>query len=209
MKIGLSFVGVSFGIGRNYNHCFPYTAAQIIEPFKRKHEVKTYITSYTSDKDNQDNVVELFQPTLYQFDEYKGSHQILTYIKSLEQLRNQDLDFVISTRFDIHYHQDVSEIKFDYNKFNALFKEKGWWENMHFTTDNLFAFPYSMLENFILALQGLYTTPARPGQMDMHQAFYRVQQLIGKGATNIVSSIDELSNTNIFYSLCSDKWGIK
>ncbi len=207
MKIGLTFTGISYDPSRDYQHCFPNITQQLITPLKKEHDVKIYLMSYKSEY--QEHIIDLFQPALYQFNDFENSHQILTYIKAMEQLRNQDLDLVISTRFDIHFHKDISQIGLNYDKFNVLFKERGWWKNMKFTTDNLFVFPYSMLEDFISALQYLYANPSRPGQMDMHQVFYRVQQRVGQARTNIVSNIDELSNTNIFYSLCNAKWGIK
>jgi hypothetical protein len=207
MNIGISFVGVSFGEGRNYKHCFSNLESYLINPFKQHHNVNTFITSYNSEFN--DDIISLFNPTKHQFNDFGNSHQVLTYIKSLEQLRGQDLDFVISTRFDIHYHKDLSLIGLDFNKFNALFKENGWWDSMHFTTDNFFAFPYSMLEVFIDVLKDLYQNPSRGSLMDLHQAFYRIQVKVGIENTHIISNIDELSNTNSFYSLCNEKWGIR
>lgn len=207
MKLGISFNGISYGVGRNCIHCFQNQNKFLISPFKQNNDVKIYLTSYTSQLTS--DIIKLYSPTLYNFSNINNSHQVITYIKSLEQLKNQDLDFVISTRFDIHFNQDISLVNFEFNKFNALFKERGWWDNMKFTTDNMFAFPYYMLNDFILILQELYENPSRLGQTDLHQAFYRIQNKIGIQNTHIVSQINELSNTNLFYSLCSDKWGIK
>jgi hypothetical protein len=207
MKLGILFNGVSYGFSRNCFHCFQNQKQFLIDPFKNNNDVKIYLSSYTSDRTS--DIINLYLPTLYNFSNIDGSHQILTYIKGLELIKNQNLDFVISTRFDIHFNQIIANINFDYNKFNALFKERGWWDNMKFTTDNMFAFPYNMLDDFISVLHELYQNPSRLGQTDMHQAFYRVKNRIGESNTHIVSPIDELSNTNLFYSLCSDKWGIK
>lgn len=207
MKLGISFNGVSYGLGRNCPHCFANQNQFLIEPFRNNNEVKVYLNSYTTTITN--DIIKLYSPILYNFSDISGSHQVLTYIKSLEQLRNQDLDFVICTRFDIHFNKIINTINIDYTKFNALFREKGWWDNMHFTTDNLFAFPYHMLEDFILVLRELYQNPSRGGQTDLHQAFYRMQNKIGTQNTHIISLLEELSNTNSFYSLCNDKWGIR
>lgn len=204
MKIGLSFVGISHGTGRDYNHCFSNINEFLIAPFKKDHDVKIYLTTYNT---NSDNLIKLYDPVAYQFSD--KSHQMLTYIKSLEQLRNQDLDFIISTRFDIHFHKKINEINIDYTKFNALFKEKGWWDSMKFTTDNLFAFPSNMIDDFLFVLNSLYQNPSRHLQTDLHQAFSRMQNKIGTDKTHIISNVDELSNTNLFYSLCNTKWGIQ
>ena len=159
-----------------------------------------------------DNIIDIYKPVAQTFIDIQGSHQVLTYIKSMEQLRGQDLDFVISTRFDIHFHRIVKDINLDYTKFNALFKEKGWWHwwsPKKFTTDNFFAFPYSMLEDFISVLYDLYRNPPRRKCTDLHQVFYKMQKKIGEDKTNIVSNVDELSHKkNLFYSLCNIKNGI-
>lgn len=205
MKIGIVFTGISYGIGRDSNHCLSNHNQFLIDPFKKESDVKLYLTSYSNEKAN--DILDAYKPTLHNFFEYEDSHQVLTYIKSMELIRSQPLDFVICTRFDIHFHKQINEIGIDYTKFNALFKEKGWWDSMKFTTDNFFAFPYSMLETFILVLKELYVNPSRPGQTDLHQVFFRVQKNVGIENTNIISNLDELSNYNSFYSLCSSKWG--
>lgn len=208
MKIGISFVGISHGIGRDCQHCFSNTNQFLIEPFKDDNDVKTFVSTYKSDI--EDFILTSYKPTSYQFLDFSNSHQTLMYAKSLEQMRGQDLDFVISTRFDIHFKQIIKDINLDYNKFNALFREKAWWDMpWRFTTDNFFAFPYNMLEDFIIVLNGLYTNPSRPGQTDLHQAFFRMQDKVGADKTHIVSpDIEELSNHNSYYNLCNSKWGI-
>lgn len=213
MKIGLLFTGISYGYYnsndgrtnieylRDYNHCFPNILKNIIEPLKNMHDVKIYLMSYNSDKIN--DILDKYLPTLYTFTDMEHSHQILTYIKSLEQIRNQDLDFVISTRFDIHFNKPITDLNIDYSKFNSLFKEKGYWEIYKFTTDNLFAFKYDMLEDFISALHIVYKM--RRAQTDLHPAFYEVQKKIGSSNTHIISEIDELSHVNSIYSICGGR----
>lgn len=205
MKIGIVFTGIHYESGRDVRHCISNINSNLIEPFRRDHDVSIYLQTYRSDIDSE--LQSIFNPKSIGLEDYQNSHQVLTYIKSLEQIRNQDLDFVICTRFDIHFTRDMSQIGLQTDKFNALFKERGWWDSFRFTTDNFFAFPYSMLETFIDVLRGLYSNPSRVGQMDLHQAFARVQDIVGVNRTHIVSNVDELSNYNLFYSLCSSKWG--
>ncbi len=205
MKVGIVFTGIHYEHGRDVRHCIPNLSKYLIDPFKQNNDVSIYLQTYNSSIESE--LQTLFNPKLIGLEPYPNSHQVLTYIKSLEQIRNQDLEFVVATRFDIHFNKDMSQIGLQTDKFNALFKERGWWDSSRFTTDNFFAFPYSMLETFIDVLHGLYKNPSRAGQMDLHQAFARVQDIVGVNRTNIVSNIDELSNYNLFYSLCSDKWG--
>jgi hypothetical protein len=197
---------VSHGLGRDCTHCFQNHKSKLIDPLSASGDVEIYLTSYNSSYN--DAIVGLYSPKSYNFFDIDNSHQVLTYIKSLEQLKGNGLDFIISTRFDIHFHKTINEIHLKHDKFNALFKENGWWNSMKFTTDNFFAFPASMIDLFINVLNGLYANPSRPGQTDLHQAFYRMQNVVGQNNTNIVSPIDELSNYNSFYSLCNEKWGV-
>lgn len=207
MKIGLAFIGISHGLGRDCRHCFANQLINLIDPIREENNLKVYLTSYSSEC--QEEIIRLYRPTICDFYDYTGSHQVLNYIKGLKLMQDQDLDFIICTRFDIHFKKNINNFNFDFNKFNALFKERGWWDNMKFTTDNMFAFPKHMLNDFILVLEELYTNPSRHGQTDLHQAFSRMQNKIGEERTHIISPVDELSNDNLFYSLCSDKWGKK
>jgi len=205
MRIGVLLTGISYGYGRDFAHCAPNIKANIIEPLKPNHTVGTILTTYKSDKETE--LINTYSPQKYTLIEFKGSHQIQTYITGLESLFELELDFVICTRFDIHFHKKITEIDIDYSKFNALFKERGWWDKSHFTTDNFFAFPTSITPTFVEVLKNMYDRPARHGMTDMHQAFFRVSKLIGNEHTHIVSDIEELSNYNSFYSLCNQKWG--
>lgn len=205
MRIGILFNGISYGIGRDFRHCFNSINSNLIIPFQKNNDVKVFLTTYKHQFEEEQ--VKLYAPHLYSFLDTNTSHQVLTYIKSFEQIKNEPLDFIISTRHDIHFHKDMSNIGIDFEKMNALFKERGWWDNMKFTTDNFFAFPHSMLSSAIDVLYSLYENPSRVGQTDLHQFFHRMQNKVGISKTNIISNIDELSNYNSFYSLCNDKWG--
>ena len=98
MKLGLLFTGISYGYydlvngdGRNnveqlrdYNHCFTNISKNLIEPLKKDNDVKIYLTSYHSSMEN--DIINKYCPILYSFLDINNSHQILTYIKSLEQI---------------------------------------------------------------------------------------------------------------------------
>lgn len=206
MNVGVLLIGISSGFGRDFTHCASNIKTNIIEPLKKEHDVNIVLTSYKSDSNKE--LIDTYSPCKYTFLDFNDSHQIQTYILGLESSLDIDLDFVICTRFDIHFHKSIVDIPIDYTKFNALFKEKGWWNNNHFTTDNFFAFPQNMTTKFIDVLHDMYKNPARYRMTDLHQAFYRVSKLIGEENSHIVSNIEELSNYNSFYSLCNQKWGI-
>ena len=66
------------------------------------------------------------------------------YYIDLEELENEDLDFIIVTRFDLDIRVPIS---FNFSKFNFLFKEKEYWKDYNLTTDTLYAFPKHMLQD--------------------------------------------------------------
>ena len=207
MKIGIVITGISYGCGRDFRHCYNNIYAKLIEPYMQEHEVNVYLTSYHNEKEEE--LVNTYKPAKHQFLSMDCSHQVLTYISGLDLVEDEDLDFVICTRPDIHFHKNMKDIDIDYQKFNALFHERGWWDSMHFTTDNYYAFPHDMLSRFKLVLYDLYQNPSRAEPViDLHQAFFRMQKIIGISKTKIVSDLDELSNYNSFYSLCNLKWGV-
>jgi hypothetical protein len=129
------------------------------------------------------------------------SEQILTYIKSLKQLVNEDLDVIISTRFDIFFNQNFDELNFDFSKFNFLFKETGWWDNYKFTTDNFYIFPKEYLQNFIECIEELYKTPPRNNCTDMHGMYNFISKKISEDNIHFISDNHMISNVNEFYKL--------
>lgn len=207
MRIGIVFIGITWGHGRDFTHCYPNIKETLIDPLSKEHEVSVYVATYGSER--ADEVLSMYKPKKSTVIDFTGSHQVTTYIKGLELLRGENLDVVITTRFDIHFNQNMAEAPYKLDKFNALFKEKGWWvwwKKLKFTTDNFYVFPYSMLEDFITVLEDMRERPARSCCNDLHHAFYRMRQRLGKGRVNAVSKQHESSHlNNSFYFLCRKK----
>ena len=223
-KIAIVFTGISYGAGRDFNHCFSNIYSQIIEPLKQVSDISIFLCTYENDKINE--LVELYKPKEYKILKFKGSHQVNTYIQSMESLLGQDFDFVVATRFDIHFNNKIDSFGIDFSKFNALFPEKDWynrikwwpvWRNSKYfhiiktpffaqlVSDNFFAFPYKMLEDFIFSLKEEYKKPTRRGLMDMHGVFNRMEKRVGKNYVNLVSKNEEKSDVNSFFNLCRIK----
>lgn len=206
MKIGIVLIGISYGHGRDFRHCYENIRENLIAGFAEKHEVSIYLCSYNSELDSE--LLALYKPKKYKLIDFKGSHQILTYSQGLNLTMGENLDFIITSRFDIHFHKDISKLPFEYTKFNALFPELGyssWWSRLKFTTDNLFGFPVALTQDFIEILNDMYKNPARIGCSDLHHAYYRLQKKIGRKNVNLLSKKPELSDFNSYYSLCRKK----
>ncbi len=221
MKVALIFTGISYGHGRDFNHCFPNIQETLISPLLEKHEVSIFLCTYENEK--KKDLIELYHPVAYKTIPFIDSHQVGTYIQSMENIKNKDFDFVFSTRFDIHFNKRIDQININFKKFNVLFPEKGWYNKLkwwpiwrkikylhrvklpyiaRYTTDNFFAFPYAMLDEFILVLKEELMYPTRKGLMDMHGVFNKLRNRVGEERVNIVSQEPEVSDVNSFYFLC-------
>ena len=126
MKLGINLVGIShlihdnrWPVSRTYLDCKENYIEEIIKPLS-KFETKVYLTSYQSPETN--NIINFYKPEACQFLNFKNSHQIKTFIKSIELIEDEKLDYVMFTRFDIFFNKGkLKELNFDLNKFNFLF----------------------------------------------------------------------------------------
>lgn len=74
-------------------------------------------------------------------------------IAGLESIRKHNLDFIIVTRLDAIFFKKLSDLNFNFNKYNFLFKEFNhwdrpkveWWDR-YYTSDNLIAFPSKYID---------------------------------------------------------------
>jgi hypothetical protein len=184
MKVGINLVGIAYDDqgnlqGRDWYLSYARVYQRIIECWSDMgHDVSVYLTTYKYSLNRDANydtetIVSWYKAKKYQFldkigrstmdpwDKY-GTNQISTHKKSLELLRGEDIDLVVSSRFDIIFNHNITEYNIDYNKFNVLFKEKENWEEKTqipeknnelgpalLTSDVLFIYPYNMLEDVI------------------------------------------------------------
>lgn len=178
MKIGVLLVGVSYSIDdnhhawRNYEHCIDNILGGINFLKNNEHKVTTYLCTYNSKKifdilEEYDAKKSLILPKGDKYHERRQEfyinggndrYMVSTYYESLKLLEEEDLDFVIITRFDIWFKQNVFK-RLDFTKFNFLFRHLGLWENVdmpevsldktwHFTSDCMHAFPMHMKNSF-------------------------------------------------------------
>lgn len=206
VKIGLSIVGISHdydpfdGKKRRCHECAKNNQEMLIDPLVEEGKLKTYISTY--DHKGIDEVVGFYKPTKASIKPIVGTNQLDTYLESLMLLRGEDLDLVVSTRFDILFKKKVSTIGFDYDKFNVLFEESGW-KAYEFTDDNIFVFPYSMLNAVISSLENWKRVKPYTGSSvyGLHGLFHQVKLLVGEHNVKIVSHDEQKVDKNHFYRL--------
>jgi len=200
MKVGILLNGISHGTGRIFNDCYENILDTVINPFKIDNDVEVFLSTYTSEFIGE--VIKTYSPKKHKAMPIAGSDPITTYIRGLRLLTKEDVDVIISSRFDIHFNMNVVDLDIDYDKINFLFKEKDWHKDpYYFVTDNLFVFPKKYLNDFIDGIIKLLTDPPRVGCRDMHGIYKNMMDLVGEDNLNIISDVEELSHDNTFYYL--------
>lgn len=218
MKIGINLVGVSYNDGsgryRNYEDAINGFMSNVVEPLKEDgHEIKFYIYSYDSIKRN--DILKAYQPvkkyhftdpiynTLGGGDKLPNGLKAISsnYINSLEQLKNEDLDLVISTRFDINFLKNpFKKYSFDFSKFNFLWREPEF-THLPIVNDTFIVFPYSMLGNVIESIIEMESIPPYGINIAMHNWYLPMVKQVGED--NVQWVCDEFVNaiSNDLYKL--------
>jgi len=219
MKIGINLVGVSYNDGtigryRNYKDAVDGFMSNIINPLKEEgHTIQYYIFSYDNIKKN--DIIEQYQPvvksefihptynTLGGGDRLPNGMKAISsaYISSLKQLKNEDLDLIISTRFDINFFKNpLKQYPYDFNKFNFLWREPVL-HHLPLVNDTFVVFPYSMLNDVIESINDMECNPYNGINIAMHNWY---QPLINRvGIDNVQWVCDDFVNAidNNLYKL--------
>lgn len=201
MKIGINLVGITNGSrDRDWNTTKDTIKEKIIDCWG-DNEVKTYLTTY--DNPTINDLISFYKPTKLTLIPYKGSDQQTTYIQSLKELLEEDLDIIISTRFDIDFTKKLSEHNIEFDKFNFFFKEaNGWWEFHKFTNDALFIFNKKYLKQFIQSVEEFNLKPYRPpNHKDLHPTYRYLVPKIGEENTHFILTTQHLTHRNPHYKL--------
>lgn len=204
MKIGVNLVGISHldnrtgqfdqrkrnGWNRNRPDHPPNIIENIIKPLQKHHDVFTYITTYNHEKIHE--LFEMYKPSNHLIlDDFEGSTMQGTYIKSLENIIDENIDVIFSTRFDIVFKKTINEINYDPDKFNVLYNEKGW-SHLKYTSDIVFIFPKYMISDIIESSKILYNYC----QNGFHGLANELSKKITNEKIHVIDKIDQLGNIN-------------
>jgi len=115
----------------------------------------------------------------------------------MENLLDQDLDFIIAARFDLAFDQEVVNFNWDYDKMNFVSKEMMGWETLQFVTDTFFGFPKKYLQSFINSIKNSHahleeTQPGNIGVHYMHDIYRHM--------------VMEVNNENIHFLVPDKQW---
>lgn len=219
MKIGINLVGVSYNDGnigryRNYEDALDGFYTNVVDPLREEgHTVQFYIFSYDNIKKNE--IVNTYQPviksqfvhptynTLGGGDRLPNGFKALSasYINSLEQLIDEDLDLVISTRFDISFMKNpFKEYQYDFTKCNFLWREPEH-TNLPIVSDTFIVFPHSMTRNLIDAIVEMETDPPFGVGVAMHNIYLPMINQLGDDKVQWVCDEYTRSDINNLYKL--------
>jgi hypothetical protein len=183
-KIGIVLTGEAYGKGvhkqiyRNWELTKDNIKDKVINSFKKENDVKVYITTYDYDQTVLEKILNFYSPTKHLIIPYKCSHQRITYIESMKNLLDQDLDFIIATRFDLSFLQELSTLNWDYEKINFACRDvEHYWKD-RLVNDCLYGIPKKYLEIFIRGIEKTHVTetPGYGGWPDMHRIFTPISE---------------------------------
>jgi hypothetical protein len=217
MKIGINLVGVSYNDGtfgryRNYKDAINEFFEHIINPLKEEgHEISFYLCTYLNSKIEEiqeDYLPKNFIIAPSSYNQLGGGDKVgnfkaisSIYIVSLEQMRNEDLDLVISTRFDIKFLKNpFKEYNFDFTKFNFLWREPEF-TNLPIVNDTFIVFPYNMLGNVIDSIHEMEFNPPQNINVAMHNWYLPMVNQVGLDKVQWVEEEFINTITNNLYTL--------
>lgn len=206
MKIAINLVGVSYFTGNdsclprdwklsmdNINQC-------VISPLKTYHTVDTYVTTYPHS--TIDELLDFYKPRKYTLLEFENSYMKNTMLISLKELLNEDIDFIIISRFDANYHNLITNLKILGDKFNFPFREtEGDWISHACVGDGFFAFPKCYLNAFIESIKEEMENPIRPGLRDLHTVYPILLKKLGADNISFIIDGNHSSIHNPIYNL--------
>ena len=218
MKIGINLVGVSYNDGtfgryRNYEDAINGFMTNIVNPLKEEgHEISFYLFTYDSPK--KEDIIKVYNPKKSTFldpnynkmgggDILENTMKILsiTYINSLKELVDEDLDLIISTRFDISFNMNpFKEFNYEFDKFNFFFREPIL-KSIPLVSDTFYVFPHNMVQKFIEAIIDMETNTPNNVNIAMHNMLTPMKKIMGEDSVKYVCNEYYSSLENPFYKL--------
>lgn len=205
-KVGIVLTGISKGksiAGRNLEKDWKLSKESIknniIDPFSKYNKVEVYLTTYNHPELSE--LIDYYKPKKTIILPLDNSHQRLTLLKSMQELQEEELDFIINTRFDVNFNLPLSLNQFNFDKFNFLFREvEPHWSNSRFVSDNFFSFPKKYLPLVLESIKNEHINPYRP-YPDMHAMYVRVGSKIKEENCHFIFPGCHNSAYNSLYSI--------
>ena len=200
MNIALIFAGISFGhkSERDFNHCFPNIDCNLIQPLQEEHSVYNYVMTYANDR--MDEVTKLLNPKRLASIPFEGSRQNPTRKTAINLTEYDDnIDFFIMSRFDVHYNKSLKDFNLDWDKFNFTSPEgNGYWEREKWVGDTFYAWPKRVHEEVKIA----YNELMKYDPNHMHNFYNIVSSIIGTENIHFMSEEPQLSG-HLLTSICT------
>lgn len=230
MKIAISLVGVTGDgttvytkgsiaapgpKGRDWFHMKEVIMSQVINCWEG-HDISLYLTTY--EHSDVDNMLAFYKPKKAKILNFQNSYMQRTYMESLQQLVDEDVDFVVSIRPDIFTFKKLTEYNIDFSKFNFYHRQDTLWHleseldyevaletsKLHMqycmVNDSMFLFPKHMLNTFIEATDSLWNDPRFPGWdfSTMHNVWIHLRKLLNYEQLNyMIPGVPRFANANI------------
>lgn len=201
MNIGVLFCGISYGIqkDRDFSHCYPNIHKNIIQPLEKDNVIQTYICTYDNPK--LEEIKKLYNAKKVLILPFEGSKQVYTRFEGLKFIQEENLDFIIMGRFDVHYNMDILQTNIDFNKFNIVSKEgNGYWNRQMWTGDTFYAFHKRFFDGFYNSFNDLINT--NYDHQHMHNLYPILAKHIGTENINFMFENEQLSGHE-FNSICT------
>lgn len=215
MKIGIALTGISYndqvvpgtnwGRKRDWKKAVTSICTHVIDPLLAEH-VSIYLYSY--DNPEKEMIMQSLNPKKATWlPSYEDTDMARTFLQGLIQLKDEDLDLIIATRFDILFNMIPWYINPNWNpaKFNFLFREKGW-RDYNFTTDTFYVFPYKYLDKMIYGLSSMIVNPPPPKNIGMHNLYTSLLEYISVDEIDFICrDIEHLSHDNPIFTLTREE----
>jgi len=220
MKIAICFYGLLYGgftnhepmvKNKDFRHCWPNIKKYVVDPFiAGGHEVDILVSSYKiNDEDVEKQFFDMVKPAKIVYSDFNNSNTFTSKYASFENLKEPyEHDFVILTRFDLHWNKVLFNENIDYTKFNYLFPEndsfiQNEYKQFGFTCDNVYMWPIDMTPTVSKAMMETYRFP-RSFSPDTHALKFKMIQHIGEQQTHAISNSPDFSHLNEFYTICKE-----
>jgi len=219
MKIGINLVGVSYNDGttgryRNYRDAVDGFFTNVVTPLKEAgNEIIFYL--YTYDSTERNNILNTYIPVRKsQFvspvlnhigggDRLPNGIKVISnsYINSLSQLLEEDLDLVISTRYDINFFKNpFKEYQYDFTKCNFLWREPEF-THIPIVNDTFIVFPHKMTQHLINAIVEMELNPPHGVGVAMHNIYVTMVNQVGEDNVRWVCDDFKTAVENNLYKL--------